>query len=160
MSSIYFHYWVVEQMLLKYAIHLIFCLLGLVLLNIWTHCGLVTPYGNRDLGQHWIRQWFVAWWHQAIIWTNVDWSSVKSSDIHIRAISQEMPQPSITKICLKISCLKFCEGTNELHYSHVSFIGEMLTVYHCKLYINYHFWENILCRNGMTLSTISWFDID
>ena len=31
-----------------------------------------------------------------------DWSSVKSSDIHIRAISEEMPQPSITKICLKI----------------------------------------------------------
>ena len=40
---------------------------------------------------------------QAITWTNVDWSSVKSSDIHIRAISQEMPQPSITKICLKIT---------------------------------------------------------
>ena len=27
--------------------------------------------------------------------------------MHIRAISQEMPQPSITKICLKITCLKF-----------------------------------------------------
>ena len=44
--------------------------------------------------------------HQAITWTNVDWSSVKSSDIHIRAISQEMPQPSVTKICLKITCLR------------------------------------------------------
>ena len=21
----------------------------------WNHCGLVTPYGNRDLGQHWLR---------------------------------------------------------------------------------------------------------
>ena len=20
-----------------------------------THCGLVTPYGNKDLGQHWLR---------------------------------------------------------------------------------------------------------
>ena len=20
-----------------------------------THCGLVTPYGDRDLGQHWLR---------------------------------------------------------------------------------------------------------
>ena len=29
------------------------------------------------------------------------------SDIHIRTISQEMPQPPITKICLKITCLKF-----------------------------------------------------
>ena len=30
----------------------------------------------------------VAWWHQAITWTNVDFSSVQSSDIHLRAISQ------------------------------------------------------------------------
>ena len=48
--------------------------------------------------------------------TNVDWSSVDSSDIHIRAISQEMPQPPITKICLKITYLKFrsnVPGANE-----------------------------------------------
>ena len=25
-----------------------------------THCGLVTPYGDRDLGQHWIRKWLTA----------------------------------------------------------------------------------------------------
>ena len=62
------------------------------------------PYGDRDLGQHWLN---IAWRHQAITWTNADWSSVKSNDIHIRAISQEMPQPSITKIYLKITCLKF-----------------------------------------------------
>ena len=82
-----------------------------------THWGLVTPYGDRDLGQHWLRKWLVAWRHQAITWTNVDWSSVKSSGIHIRSISQEMPQPSITKICLKIRYLKYHSnfpGTNEL----------------------------------------------
>ena len=67
----------------------------------------MTPDGDRDLAQHWLRLWLVAWRHQAITWTNVDWSSVKSSDIHIRAISQEMPQPSDTKICLKITSLKF-----------------------------------------------------
>ena len=43
---------------------------------------------------------------------------MKSSDIHIRAISQEMPQPSITKISLKITCLKKFHsnfpGANEL----------------------------------------------
>ena len=44
---------------------------------------------------------------QVITWANVDWSSVKSSDIHIRAISQEIPQPAITKIHLKITNLKF-----------------------------------------------------
>ena len=50
-------------------------------------------------------------------WTNVDWSSVKSSDIHIRAISQEMPQPSIPKISFKITYLKFYSnfpGASEL----------------------------------------------
>ena len=33
-----------------------------------------------------------------LTWTNIDRSLVKSSDIYIRAISKEMPQPSITKI--------------------------------------------------------------
>ena len=85
--------------------------------RILTHWGLVTPHGDRELSQPWLRKWLVAWRHQAITWTNVDWSSVKSSDIHVRAISQEMPQPSITKICLKITCLKFHSyfpGANEL----------------------------------------------
>ena len=75
--------------------------------NALTHCGLVTPCGDRDLGQHYLRWLLVAWRHQAITWTIVDWSSVKSSDIQIRAISQVMSQPSITKICLKITCLKY-----------------------------------------------------
>ena len=73
----------------------------------------MTPYGDKDLGQ----QWRVGWRHQAITWTNVDWSSAESSDIHKRAISQEMPQLSITKICLKITYIKFYSnlpGANEL----------------------------------------------
>ena len=42
---------------------------------------------------------------------------VKSTDIHIRAISQEMPHPSITQISLKITYLRFHSkfpGANEL----------------------------------------------
>ena len=31
---------------------------------------------------------------------------VKASDIHMRAVSQEIPQPSVTEISLKISYLK------------------------------------------------------
>ena len=53
-----------------------------------THCGLVKPYGTTDLGQHCFRWWLVAWGHQAIIWTNVDFSLAKSCGIHMRAISQ------------------------------------------------------------------------
>ena len=36
---------------------------------------------------------------------NICWLII--SDIHMRAISQKMPQPSITKISSKITCLKF-----------------------------------------------------
>ena len=31
-----------------------------------TRCGLVTPHGDVELGQHWLRKWLVAWRHQAI----------------------------------------------------------------------------------------------
>ena len=87
-----------------------------------THWGLVTPYGHVDLGQHWFRYWLVAWRHQAITWTNVDLSSVRSCGIHVRAISQEIPQPSITKISLKITSLEFISnllGANELKYNRI-----------------------------------------
>ena len=43
--------------------------------------------------------------HQAITWTNVDFSSVKSSDIHLNTIAQEIPQPPITKISAKMTYL-------------------------------------------------------
>ena len=68
------------------------CMLILVLVNgpleMWflTHCGLVTPYGTINVGQHWLSWWLIAWQHQAITWTNVDLSSVGSSGIHMRAI--------------------------------------------------------------------------
>ena len=35
-----------------------------------THCSLVMQYGDTDLGQHWLMKLLVAWWHQAITWTN------------------------------------------------------------------------------------------
>ena len=64
---------------------------------------IVTPYGDIDLGQHWLRQWLVAWRHQAINWTNVDLSSARSHDIHLRAFSQDISQPSIIKSSMKIT---------------------------------------------------------
>ena len=45
--------------------------------------------------------------HQTSTWINVDWSSVKYSDIHIRGISKENCQPSVTEIRLKMTNLKF-----------------------------------------------------
>ena len=72
-----------------------------------THWGLVTPYGDRDLGHHWLRKWLVSWRHQGITWTNVDLSSGRSSNIHRRESSHEIPPPSITEIILKIKYLKY-----------------------------------------------------
>ena len=57
---------------------------------------------------------------------DIDWSSVKFSDIHIRAISQEMPQPSVSKIHLKITHLK-SKGANELTYQ--NFLKALLDQY-------------------------------
>ena len=44
---------------------------------------------TRELSQLWLRQWLVAWRHQAITWTNVNLSSVTFSDIHLRALPSE-----------------------------------------------------------------------
>ena len=66
---------------------------------------------------------------QAITWTNVDLSSVRSSDIHLGASSQEIPQPSITEIICKIKYLKFHSnfpGANELNIFVCSVISQHL----------------------------------
>ena len=59
----------------------------------------------------------VALWHQTITWINVDLSPMRSSDNHLRAISQEIPHPSITTINLEITFLKIhsnLPGANKL----------------------------------------------
>ena len=80
----------------------------------------------------------LAWQHQAITWINVDWSSVKSSDIHTGAISQEMPKPSLTKLHLKITYLKFYSnipGANELNTTRVVIIINVIIIIQ---YVSYY----------------------
>ena len=63
-----------------------------------------------------------SWRHQATTWTNVDLLLVRSSDNHPRAISGEKPQPSLSKISLRITFLKSHSsfpGGNELMLSMV-----------------------------------------
>ena len=114
----------VQDCSISNATHWRYCSLAL------THCGLMTPYGDGDLGQHWLRLWLVAWRHQAITWTNVDLPSVRSIGIHLSTILQEILQPSITKISWKITFWKFLwnlPGTNELsHQGDVSVMDGML----------------------------------
>ena len=84
---------------------------------ILTHWGLVTPHGDKELSQPWLRQWLVAWQHQAITWTNVDSSSVRSLSIHLRALSLDDVKIPINKTRLKITFLKShsdLPGANEL----------------------------------------------
>ena len=85
----------------------------------------MVKYGDVNLGQNWFRWWLVASRHQCIAWTNVGSSSAMSSDIHLREYFQEIRQPSITKISLKMADLKCYSNlpeTNELiilHYSDI-----------------------------------------
>ena len=53
-----------------------------LILEIWmdfksNHYGLVTPYGEKDVGHYWFWQWLVAWRPKAITKANIDLSSVK-----------------------------------------------------------------------------------
>ena len=48
----------------------------------------MTPYGDINLGQHWLKKWFVAYRHQTIIWTNPDFPLVGFCSIHLKAVSQ------------------------------------------------------------------------
>ena len=93
------------------------CTLLYGLSNISTHCDLVTPYGNKDLRQHWLRQWLDAWRHQAITWTNADLSSVEFCGIHLTTILLVALKVSIPEMGSKIIFLKLqphLPGANEL----------------------------------------------
>ena len=80
------------------------CKMASIHTNYSTHCGLMTPYGDKYLGQNWIRKWVVAWRQWAITWTYVDMLSVRSSEGN----STKKPQPSITELSsLKITFQKF-----------------------------------------------------
>ena len=91
-----------------------------------TQCGLVTPYGNISMGQHWFRLWLVAWRQQAISWTNIVLSSARSNDVHLMAISKQITLPSIDNIPLKINnlrCHSNLPGTKDSKTTRAPFIN-------------------------------------
>ena len=80
----------------------------------------------------------VTWRHQAITWTTVNFSSVRFSNIHLRTISQDIPEPSITEISLKITfvtCHPILPGTNELIKSNRI---HLLPAQHCNCITVFH----------------------
>ena len=82
-----------------------------------TNCGLVTPYGSFKFESSLAEVWLGAWRHRAIAWTNFDLSSVRFSDIHLKAVSRQIPQPSITKISMKIIILNLHWNLSGAHES-------------------------------------------
>ena len=64
---------------------------------------------DAELGQQWLRQWLVAWWNQAITWTNDDLSSVRSSGTHLRALSSEYLKIQINQTKLKLYMVQVTE---------------------------------------------------
>ena len=93
-----------------------------------TFCGLVTPYGDIALGQHWLRIWLVAWRHQAITRTNIDLSSTDFCGMHLRAISQEVLRSLICNTNLNSTLKKLypnLPGFSELNMVRGSHVGHI-----------------------------------
>ena len=75
-------------------------------------------------------------------WTNVNLTSRRFSDNHLRVISQETPQSSIAKISLKIAHLKFhsnLPGVNEVIVQSGILIRPITTRY-CIYFIDTYRW--------------------
>ena len=73
-----------------------------VQIKVTTHCGLVTTYGDIELGKHWLGSWMVVQPHQAITWTNVDQSSAWSYGIPLRVIQREIRKTSVLVMSLSL----------------------------------------------------------
>ena len=90
--------------LFSYSVHIQLMLQNTIMWW-WISCktNTITPINSFCSGSTLARVMACCSMALAITWTNVDWSSVNSSDIRIRAISQ----PPMTIICLKITYIKF-----------------------------------------------------
>ena len=73
--------------------------------NLTLNCGPVTPNGDKDLGQYCLMWWHVGWRHQAIAWTNAEFSPVKFGSIRMRTISQGVHSLLFYIMSLKIILL-------------------------------------------------------
>ena len=128
-----------------------------------TQCGLMTPYGDINLSQLWLRQWLVAWQHQAITWTNVDLLSVRSNDNHLRAISQVIPEPLIMKTSLKLTYLRHPSNTRGRWVKQIKFVTALNKLYPRKdrssttRWFHYYLW---ICFLMSSMANKLWDEIN
>ena len=78
-----------------------------------THRVLVTPYGTRDVGQHWFRYWLVTYSRQTIAWTNADILIIGPLVTQLSEILIRISWFSFKK-CIWECSLIFCSGINVL----------------------------------------------
>ena len=62
-----------------------------------------TLYIYIDLDQHWLKKWFVASRHQAIIWTSINMGPFFFRGIRLRVIAREALMNFIRNMCSKIT---------------------------------------------------------
>ena len=78
-----------------------------------THCDLVTPYGDIDLGKYWFRLWFIAWRHKPISslhWCHNDHDGVSSHQPHGCLLNRLFRRRSKKTSKLRVTGL--CEGNS------------------------------------------------
>ena len=95
------------------------------------HCGQVMPYSNIDRGQHWLRQWLVAWWHQAITWTNFAFM--------LPWITHPMPMLPFSIMWLKLY-LQITSGLFPVMIHWISAISSTLICWALCLYCQTNLW--------------------
>ena len=83
----------------------------------------MTPYGDIDLGPHWLKQCLVMWRHLAIHETNADLFSNVFGVIRLRSITPEVLMNSIRNMHWEIALLKsppYLPGNNEFDAAYTS----------------------------------------
>ena len=64
----------------------------------------MTPCGDTDIGEHWLRYWIVAWRHLVITWSNVVLSPEMLFGIHVKGIAQDIRAlPHVSNLCSEIT---------------------------------------------------------
>ena len=124
-----------------------------------THSGLLMPNGDIDLGQHCLRYWFVARWHQAITWTNVDISFVRVWGIQLKVISQLVPKLLFHIMSLKIILLRLlphlpgANGLNNKIWKHKTCI-QLYNYLHNLFTISFSCWTIQFANRYLLLSKV------
>ena len=115
--------------------------------GIQSHCGLHSD--AIGLGRYWLKQWLIA---QSISWTSVDSLPVRSSGIHLRAISQQIPQSPIAKINFNIIIQISLKSPMGQWVNSSPTSAAYMRQWNTRLFINENTSDHIFCEMAAILS--------